>query len=202
MSRFGGDPERFFSSVYEGSAPWDIGSPQPALIELFREYPLRDPVLDLGSGSGDLSIWLALQGFRTLGIELIESAVDLAEERAAAIPKDTLEFERGDALRPGSLGRSFNSVVDSGFYHLFEPEVCSQLADDIALALRPRGRYYLLAFAVDLPSPDVPRGITEVELRQHFSEVRGWNTVAIRQAEFVSSVATVPAIAACFERSV
>lgn len=198
--RFGGDPARFFATVYEGPAPWDVGEPQPALVQLFREYPPEDPVLDLGSGTGDLSIWLASQGLRTVGIEFVESAVSLARDRASSIPNDKLEFRNADALHPGDLGQTFGAVVDSGFYHLFEPAVCSELADEIAGVLRPKGRYYVLAFAVDLPSPDVPRGITEAELRQHFSTERGWEVVAIRSAEFVSTVATVPAIAACFER--
>lgn len=198
--RFGDDPARFFASVYEGAAPWDIGAPQPALVQLFQDYPPDEPVLDLGSGTGDLSIWLASRGFRTVGIEFVESAVAVARERAASIPKDMLEFRTADALHPGDLGQTFGSVVDSGFYHLFEPPVCSELALEIAAVLRPKGRYYVLAFGVDLPSPDVPRGITEAELRRHFNAERGWRVVTIRPAEFASTVVTVPAIAACFER--
>ena len=198
MVRFGEDPERFFAAVYEGSAPWDIGGPQPALVELLRDHPPEDTVLDLGSGSGDLSIWLASQGYRTLGIELIGAAVAIAQARAASVPEGRLEFRQGNALRPSSFGRTFGSVVDSGFYHLFEPDVCSRLVEEIGVVLRPGGRCYLLAFAVDLPAPHVPRSVTERELRERFSTERGWDVVAIRPAEFVGTVATVPAIAGCF----
>ncbi len=200
--RFWGDPDKFFRSVYEGDAPWDIGVAQPALVQLFSEFPLREPVLDLGSGSGDLSIWIARHGVGVLGVEFVPAAVDEARARATALPPDVagnVEFRIGNALEPSQLGM-FGSVVDSGFYHLFETDACSRLASDLAAAVEPGGRYYLLAFAVDLPSPDVPRGITERELRANFSSANGWNILRIRPAEFLSRVATVPAICACFER--
>lgn len=133
-------------------------------------------------------------------VELIENAVAVARERASSITDGRLEFRQGNALRPSSLQRTFGTVVDSGFYHLFEPNVCSDLAEEIRVVLRPGGRCYLLAIAVDLPAPDVPRGIPERELRENFSSERGWEVVTIREAEFMSTVATVPAIAACLER--
>ena len=202
MTRFGADPNKFFSSVYDGSAPWDIGAPQPDLVQLISEFPLSEPVLDVGSGSGDLSTWIANQGLRVLGVEFVPAAVHLARERAASLSSDVaqnLEFQIGDALRPGRFGE-FGSIVDSGFYHLFEPQQCERYAAALGAALRPGGRYYILAFAVDFPAPDVPRGITDSELRRNFSAGNGWKVLALRSAEFLSRYDAIPAICGCFER--
>jgi SAM-dependent methyltransferase len=204
MARFGADPHKFFSSVYDVAAPWDIGAPQPALAQLIAEFPLAEPVLDVGSGSGDLTIWIARQGLTVVGVEFVPAAVELAQQRATSLPADLVgnaEFRVADALRPSTLGLQFGSIVDSGFYHLFEPQQCERFAAELRAALRPGGRYYLLAFAVDLPSPDVPRGITEAELRRHFEAGNGWKLLALRSAEFLSRVGSIPAICACFERT-
>jgi len=204
MARFGADPHKFFASVYDAAAPWDIGVPQPAWTQLIAEFPLAEPVLDVGSGQGDLSIWIARQGLAVLGVEFVPAAVELAQERAASLPPDlagNVEFRIADALRPSALGLQFGSIVDSGFYHLFEPQQCERFAAELGAALRPCGRYYILAFAVDLPSPDVPRGVTEAELRRHFAASNGWKPLALRSAEFVSRVGAIPAICACFERT-
>lgn len=205
MARFGGDPEAFFRAVYEGPAPWDIGGPQPALAQLIADVPLQEPVLDVGSGSGDLSIWIATRGLEVLGVDFVPDAVDRSCARAASLPEGIakrLEFRVGNALEPAQLGPRFGSVVDSGFYHLFEAETCARFVEQLAQAIAPGGRYYMLAFAVDLPSPDVPRAITEAELRANFAPERGWNVRALRAAAFESRVASVPAICACFERTV
>jgi SAM-dependent methyltransferase len=202
--RFGADPNRFFAAAYDAGPPWDIGAPQPALMELFSEFPPAGPALDLGSGSGDLSIWLAGRGLHVLGVDFVPAAVKLAQERAASLSDRVaanLEFRVADALKPASFGRQFGTIADSGFYHLFEADRCERFAVELTSALRPGGRYYLLAFAVDFPSPDVPRGISADELRRHFAASKGWKVLALRDAEFVSRVGPVPAICACFERA-
>lgn len=203
-TRFGPDPHDFFDTVYQQDAPpWEVGGPQPALSALLDEHPPTSPALDVGCGSGDLAIALAERGLHVLGVDFVESAITHAQRKAAALPPDVarrLEFQVGDALRPSLLGRLFGAVVDSGFHHLFEPDECDRFAVDLASALRPGGRYYLLAFAVAFPIPNTPRPISEEELRARFTAERGWRVLECRPAEFQSRMAPVPAIAACIER--
>ncbi|MDQ2669103.1 MAG: class I SAM-dependent methyltransferase [Gemmatimonadota bacterium] len=203
MNRFGPDPQAFFEAVYEGPAPWDVGGPQPALMELISEFPPREPVLDLGCGSGDHVIALAQLGLRVVGIDFARGAVDEARTRAKALPDELrrrLDFRMADALHPSRLPERFGAIVDSGFFHLFEPEDCDRLVEEVAAALRPGGRYYLLEFAVEFPVPNVPRAVSEDEVRARFTPEAGWRILACRPAEFLSRVAPVPATAACVER--
>ena len=203
MSRFGPDPHAFFEGVYQGDAPWDVGEAQPALAALFDEHPPADPVLDVGCGSGDLAIALARRGRQVLGVDFVEAAIAQARDKAAALPSEVasrLEFAVGDALRPSRLGRRFGAVVDSGFFHLFDGDDRDRFAGELAAALLPGGRYYLLAFGVEFAPTNSPRRITEAELRALFTAERGWRILALRPAEFQNRVAAVPAIAACMER--
>jgi hypothetical protein len=91
-------------------------------------------------------------------------------------------------------------VVDSGFYHLFDPGQCARYADELAVVLRPGGRCYLHQFAVSFPVPNVPRQVSESELRERFAPDKGRRVLTIREADFLSTVAPVPAILACIER--
>ena len=203
MSRFGSDPLAFFNTVYQNVAPWDIGAPQPAMAALIEKYPPSNPILDIGCGSGDLAIYLAQLGYQVVGIDFVESAIQSAQEKVGSLPHETaqlLSFQVADALKPSQLQQMFGTVVDSGFYHLFDPDQCEQLIDEIASILLPNGRFYLHEFAVEFPVPNVPRQVTEDELRARFTVDKGWHMKEIQTVEFLSRVAPpVPATCACVE---
>lgn len=203
MSRFGPDPQTFFDAVYQQTPPWDIGGPQPALEALLDELPPAGPALDLGCGSGDHAIALARRGLQAVGVDVVQEAIAQARAKAAALPPELagrLEFQVADALRPSLLGRQFGAVIDSGFLHLFEPAAAERLAAELAACLRPGGRYYLLAFAVEFDLPNVPRAVGQEELRARFTPERGWRILALREALFQNRVAATPATSACIER--
>lgn len=170
---------------------------------LLAEHPPAGPVLDVGCGSGDLAISLAQAGLEAVGIDFVDSAIEQAREKATALPPEVarlLSFQVADALRPSLLRRQFGAVVDCGFYHLFDPEEGERFVEDLAAALRPGGRYYLLAFAVEFPILNSPRRVSEEELRALFTSEKGWSIQELRPAEFQSRIAPVPAVAGCFER--
>jgi len=203
MSRFGPDPRAFFDSVYRETPPWDVGGPQPAMSALLTAHPPASPVLDVGCGSGDLAISLAQGGLQVLGIDFVDAAIEQAREKVGALPPEVarrLDFQVADALQPSLLQRQFGSVVDSGFFHLFEPDQRDRFAGELASTLLPGGRYYLLAFAAEFPIPNSPRKVSEEELRARFTSEKGWRILEIQSAEFLSRIAPVPAISACIER--
>ncbi|HEV3483803.1 MAG TPA: class I SAM-dependent methyltransferase, partial [Vicinamibacterales bacterium] len=173
------------------------------LMDLVHTFPPTSPILDVGCGSGDLAIALAKEGHEVLGVDFVPAAIEQAQERAGAHalgPNARLSFRVADALHPSQLGRRFGAVVDSGFFHLFEPDEGDRFIDDLALTLAAGGRYYLLAFATVFPIPHGPRAVTEREVRTRFTRARGWEIRACHPAEFLSRVASVPATCACVER--
>ncbi len=203
MSRFGPDPQAFFDAVYQQTPPWDIGGPQPALAALLDDLPPSGPVLDVGCGSGDHAIALARRGLEVVGVDIVQEAITQARAKAQALPAELAErlaFHVADALRPSLLGRRFGAVVDSGFLHLFAPQVADGFAAELAASVRPGGRYYLLAFAVQFDIPNVPRAVSQEELQARFAPERGWRILALHEALFQNRVAATPAICACIER--
>jgi SAM-dependent methyltransferase len=204
MSRFGSDPQEFFTFVYGDTPPWDIGRPQPAMSRLIDRYPPAGPILDVGCGSGDLAIYLAQLGHPVTGVDFVEAAIDRAREKAGLLPPETmhlLDFQVADASKPSLLRRHFGAVVDSGFYHLFELDECSLFVDELSQVLLPGGRYYLHAFAIEFSQPNLPRRVSAEEILTQFTVDRGWKILEVRSVEFLSRVAPpVPAVCACIER--
>lgn len=189
MSRFGSDPLAFFNSVYENIPPWDIGMPQPAMADMLAKYPPLNPVLDVGCGSGDLSIYLAQHGHQVLGIDFVEAAISNATEKLVSLPADVadlLTFQVADALKPSLLQQQFGAVVDSGFFHLFDAEQCNSFIHELEQILLPNGCYYLHAFSIEFAIPNVPRKIDADELQALFTAAKGWQIKDIQAVEFLS----------------
>jgi len=111
-----------------------------------------------------------------------------------------LEFQFADALRPALLQRPFGAVVDSGFFHLFNPKVGDRFIAERAATLLPGDRYYLLAFAVEFAISNAPRAVSAEEIQARFTPAKGWRIQALRKATFQNRVAAVPATCACLER--
>jgi ubiquinone/menaquinone biosynthesis C-methylase UbiE len=203
VSRFGPDPRAFYDSAYRGIAPWDVGKAQPALAVLFRDHPPTGPVLDVGCGSGDLTIHLAQAGLEVVGIDFSERAIERAREKAGPLPIDSagsLEFLVADALRPSLLQRRFGAVVDSGFLHVLDPGDIDGFTGELASVLVPGGRYYLLAFRERRRWIFSRRGLSENALRARFTEENGWRIVEMGPAEFQTVKMPMPAIRACIQR--
>jgi len=77
--------------------------------------PARTRVLELGSGEGRDSVFLAARGFDVTGVELSRAGIDKAE-RLARAHKVGVRWVHGDMAR-GHFGGSFHLVVSCGAIH-------------------------------------------------------------------------------------
>src|SRR5690349_12841758 len=72
------------ASYQDGPAPWDIGRPQPAFVRLAAEGAFAGAVLDAGCGTGENALHVAARGLPVLGVDIAETAIAMAREKAAA----------------------------------------------------------------------------------------------------------------------
>ncbi|MFA7071534.1 MAG: class I SAM-dependent methyltransferase [Methanoculleus sp.] len=175
-----------FDSVYQGTPPWEIGRPQKAFVELARAGEVVGSVLDVGCGTGDHVLFFAEEGHEVLGIDTAALAIRKAEAKAAARGLSA-QFLVHDALDLVGLGRTFDSVIDSGFFHVLSDEDRPVFVENLAAVLAPGGRYFMLCFSDRNPGDyPLPRRLAKEEIRDSFRN--GWRINYIRPMVFENSI--------------
>ena len=174
----------FFDSAYKGRPPWEIGRPQKEFVEMVRRGELAGSVLDIGCGTGENALFYASEGHEVWGIDAVPRAIEKAREKAAerGLP---VQFLVLDALHLTSLGRTFDSATDSGFFHTLSDQDRPVYVDQLEAVLNPGGRYFMLCFSDREPPGYGPRRISEREIRESFRD--GWTIHSIRPARFESN---------------
>lgn len=188
-----------FVNAYDGEAPppWDIGKAQPDLVAIFDEIQLSGSALDLGCGTGENVLELARRGLDAWGLDSTAAAITRAKEKGAARGLSAT-FVVGDALDLAPLGRTFDTVLDCGLFHVIDEQERRRYVRELSHVLRPGGRHLMLGFATNVGRPG-PRGYSPEELREYFS---GWRESFVRPTSFqaVGGPGTMPAWISLFVR--
>jgi SAM-dependent methyltransferase len=166
-----------FESLYAGKAPWDIGRPQPAFVEAADR--VAGSILDAGCGTGENALFFAGRGHPVLGVDFLEAPIMAARRKAQERGLDA-EFLRRDALTLADLGRTFDSVIDSGLFHVFADDDRACYVAGLTRVTRRGGRVFLLCFSDEEPGTQGPRRVSQRELREAFAD--GWAVEEIRPA--------------------
>lgn len=111
----------FFNESYKGTPPWDVGHPQAELVKLAKEGKIRGRVLDVGCGTGENAIFFAGMGLETMGIDGAPLAIGKATRKASERGSRAV-FVIGDALHLEKLNQRFDTITDSGLFHVFSDE--------------------------------------------------------------------------------
>jgi SAM-dependent methyltransferase len=170
------------ASYHDGPAPWDIGQPQPAIVRLASGGGFAGAVLDAGCGTGENALHVASLGLSVLGVDVAETALAIAREKAREKAKDRaieVEFAPADAFQLQSLGRMFETVLDCGLFHTFDDsDERTRYVASLASVTKHDGTLYVLCFSDDGPDTG-PHPISQEELRTAFNPSNGWDIAAI-----------------------
>jgi SAM-dependent methyltransferase len=176
------DPTHDWDASYSGPPPpWDIGRPQPAFVRLADAGKLTGSVLDAGCGTGEHTILAASHGTRAVGVDISQRAIDMARSKAAERGV-AATFEVLDALNLAAIGSDFDTLLDSGLFHVFDDESRARYVAAAAAVLRPDGHLHLMCFSDRQPGDWGPRRIREAELRAAFGS--GWLIESISSERF------------------
>jgi SAM-dependent methyltransferase len=165
--------------MYSSTPPWDIGRPQPALAELAESGAFRGRVLDAGCGTGEHALLAASLGLDATGVDSAPTAIEIARRKARdrSLP---VRFLLASALELASLGEHFDTVIDSGLFHVFDDDGRRRYVEALRAAVSPGGRCFLLCFSDRQPGQQGPRRVSEAEIRASFAE--GWSVDAVEPA--------------------
>ena len=161
--------------------PWDIGRPQPAFVRLADRGLLSGRLLDSGCGTGENTLLAAARGAQADGVDISPRAIATARQKAAERGL-TARFEVADALDLGQLSMTFDVVIDSGVFHVFDDADRARYVASLGAVLRPGGRCHLMCFSDRQPGDFGPRRVRKDELRAAFSD--GWEIISIEADTF------------------
>jgi SAM-dependent methyltransferase len=167
--------------MYRATPPWDIGRPQPVFVRLADAGRIRGRVLDAGCGTGEHVLMLAGRGFDATGIDAAPTAIASAQKKASERGLSA-RFLVWDALRLGELGERFDTVLDSGLFHVFDDERRTEYVRSLAAVTTPGGQCLLCCFSDAQPGDWGPRRVRQDELRAAFTD--GWSVESIEPVEF------------------
>ncbi|RRO19947.1 class I SAM-dependent methyltransferase [Saccharopolyspora rhizosphaerae] len=171
------DRSVFDEAYVMGTAPWVIGAPQPAVVDLERGGEIGGAVLDPGCGTGEHTILLTELGYDVLGVDAAPHAIELAEAGAAARGVSG-RFAVADAL--ALTGGPYDTVVDSALFHVFGEEDQQRYARSLHGVCRSGATVHVLALADVEPAlgPRVP----ESAFARAFTD--GWRVERIRPSTY------------------
>jgi len=126
-------------------------------------------------------LFFASRGHKVTGIDFLEEPIARARRKAT---------ERGlsatflvmDALALKDLPELFDSVIDSGLFHVFSDEDRRRYVEGLATVLKPDGRLFLLCFSDEEPGTQGPRRVSKKELDDALA--KGWGIESIEPSRF------------------
>jgi SAM-dependent methyltransferase len=164
---------RFDDAYQARTAPWVIGEPQPAIVELERTGVIRGKVLDVGCGAGEHTILLTRLGYNVLGVDYSPTAIEQARENAARKGVDA-RFDVGDAMNLPDKP-VYDTIIDSALFHIFDDADRPKYVSSLHAACRPGALVHVLALS------DAGRGfgpeVSEAVIRNAFGD--GWALEAL-----------------------
>ena len=108
-------------------------------------------------------------------------AIEIARRKAAEREVETT-FQVLDALRLDTLDESFDTILDSGLFHVFDDADRTRYVAALHAVLRPGGYLHLMCFSDRQPGDWGPRRVTEAELRAAFGS--GWRIDSLTPDRF------------------
>jgi len=180
--RLSGQP--WDASYHDGPAPWDVGQPQPAIVRVAAEGGFSGAVLDAGCGTGQNALHLAALGLSVLGVDVAETALAVAREKADERGID-LELAAADALHLERLRRRFDTVLDCGLFHSFDADERRRYAASLASVTEHGGTLYVLCFSDEGPDTG-PHPVSQDDLSAAFEASSGWEIAAIEPARVLT----------------
>lgn len=184
----------FFDQAYTGTPPWDIGKEQSAFKRLSEKNEVKGPLLDIGCGTGENSLFFANLGLTTFGIDMSKNAINKANAKAKSRHLDNkAHFMVHDLFKLHNMNQTFNTVIDCGVFHMFDKERRKLYEESISHIIEPNGRIFILSFSYKEPlGIGPPQRLSEEDFINTFNS-GGWSIESFKDEEFHTNAHKNPA---------
>ena len=124
--------------------------------------------LDLGTGPATQAIWLAKRGFKVIGSDLSEAAINRAREIYAN--EENVNFIVDDILNSKFKDNEFDYIFDRGCFHVLLPADRQKYISKIKQILKKDGILFLKCFSDKEPRQEGPYKFSAEQIRDLFGE--------------------------------
>jgi ubiquinone/menaquinone biosynthesis C-methylase UbiE len=136
-------------------------------------------ILDAGCGTGENALHLAALGLDVLGVDVAETAVAMAREKAATRGLRAV-FTTADALHLDRLGQAFDAVLDCALFHTFDDDERRAYVASLASVTTRGGSLYVLCFSDGGPPETLgPHPVSSEELTAPFERSGDWSVSSV-----------------------
>ncbi len=145
--------ENIYSTIPLEQIPWNDERPPDILKHLVETKKIKPcKVIELGCGAGNYLIYLFAKGFDPTGIDVSETAIDIAT-KSAAKKGVKCNFVTTDVLGDISeIHGRYDFAYDWHLLHHIFPEDREAYINNICKLLKPHGQYLSLCFSEDSPA--------------------------------------------------
>jgi SAM-dependent methyltransferase len=142
-----------FIADYYDSSPILVGRTEDIFFYVNAVKKYGDPALELGCGTGRITLAIAEAGYRVVGLDVSEKMLERAAEKRGALRRESRErvhLVQGD-MTAFDLGEKFRCILIPfrPFQHLLETEQQISCLGCAAKHLAPKGRLILDFFQTD-----------------------------------------------------
>eukprot|EP00566_Odontella_aurita_P027873 CAMPEP_0113533190 /NCGR_PEP_ID=MMETSP0015_2-20120614/4464_1 /TAXON_ID=2838 /ORGANISM="Odontella" /LENGTH=198 /DNA_ID=CAMNT_0000432209 /DNA_START=124 /DNA_END=717 /DNA_ORIENTATION=- /assembly_acc=CAM_ASM_000160 len=165
---------------FAGLAPWERMKTSPMaeqiadIIDIAQEGidgPPYGRALDLGCGRGLWSIELAQRGWDTVGIDVVQSALEAARDNAneAGVEPTFLLGDMTD-LQDSGVGSGFGLILDFGGVHGLDPSQFSEVGKEVTSVADSGAHLIVVAAQVGTQAWPQPRGMSMEEIESTYPD--------------------------------
>lgn len=160
-----------FIADYYDSSPMVTQRTQDIAFYCIAARKYGDPILELGCGTGRITLAIAEAGYRVVGLDISEKMLERAAEKRAGLRREARErvhLVQGDMTK-FDLGEKFRTVVIPfrPFQHLLETEQHMSCLNSVHKHLAPNGRLIVDFFQTDPERMHDPKFLNESALIEY-----------------------------------
>ena len=126
--------------------PWHTSKPEKDIVNLVKKKIIKPgSVLDVGSGAGTNSLYLASKGFKVTGVDVSPTAVAIANKRRLRRGLNC-NYVVGNILNV-RFNQKFNIIFDRGCFHHIAKKDKPRYIGRLEELLKKGGKLYLHCFS-------------------------------------------------------
>jgi SAM-dependent methyltransferase len=188
------------SRYKENDLPWDTGRLDRHLEVVFDEHNIGScRVLEVGCGTGTNAVWLASKGCTVVGVDVSETAIERAKQRATT-DNAQATFLVADIFEDEIPGGPFDFIFDRGCFHSFDgPADRKEYAELMHGLLNDGGLWLSLIGSTDGPAREMgPPRRSAADIMNAVEEC--FEIVSLESTKFDSDAVGRPRAWACVMR--